>query len=88
MSLHIVHLVRHGEVDNPHHVVYGSLPGFGLNERGRAQARAVGGRLASHPIRAVIASPLTRAAETAQTVAEAVGLDPRFDERLHRVENR
>src|SRR5690606_4749017 len=36
-----VHLVRHGEVHNPDHLVYASLPGFTLSERGEAQARAV-----------------------------------------------
>ncbi|MBX5447563.1 MAG: histidine phosphatase family protein, partial [Acidothermus cellulolyticus] len=30
----IVHLLRHGEVFNPRHVLYGRLPGFHLSEAG------------------------------------------------------
>ena len=82
MSVHTVHLVRHGEVENPDHVVYASLPGFGLGERGRAQALAVGERLAGQPVIAVIASPLQRATETAAIVAAKLGLTVRGDSRL------
>jgi broad specificity phosphatase PhoE len=78
----LVHLVRHGEVDNPRHVVYASLPGFGLSARGKAQAAAAGVRLSRRPVGAVLSSPLDRAAETARIVAEDCGLDSRPDDRL------
>lgn len=35
MALTTVHLMRHGEVDNPEGVLYERLDGFGLTERGR-----------------------------------------------------
>ena len=35
----VVHLVRHGEVENPNGLLYERLPGFGLSERGREMAR-------------------------------------------------
>ncbi len=33
-----LHLVRHGEVENPKGVIYGRLPGYRLSERGQRQA--------------------------------------------------
>ena len=65
----IVHLVRHGEVENPNHLVYADLPGFGLSARGRRQAAWAGRTLASHRIAAVYTSPLDRALETAGEIA-------------------
>ena len=53
-----VNVVRHGEVYNPSGVLYGRLPGFGLSEKGRAQADAVADALADRDIVAVISSPL------------------------------
>ena len=77
-----VHLVRHGEVENPKGVIYGRLPGYVLSERGRKQAAAAGERLAERDIGAVWASPLERAQETAAAIAAPHGLDIVTDERL------
>ena len=38
MDRTIIHVMRHGEVDNPDGVLYGRLPGFGLTELGHAMA--------------------------------------------------
>ncbi len=79
-----LHLVRHGEVANPDWLVYGALPGFPLSDRGQRQATAAAERLATRPIRHVIASPLDRAVETAQIIAAphgvAITTDPRLAE--------
>jgi broad specificity phosphatase PhoE len=69
----LVHLVRHGVVENPRRVVYGRTPGWHLSAEGRAQADAAARRLAGRPIAAVYSSPLERAQETAEVVARAVG---------------
>lgn len=69
-----VHVVRHGEVDNPDGILYGRLPSFRLSDTGQAQARAVGDFLADRDIVAVVASPLQRAQETAAPIAAAHGL--------------
>ena len=69
-----VHLVRHGEVHNPENVVYDSLPGFGLSQRGVLQARAAARFLGSQPVIAVWSSPLQRALETAAPIAERCGI--------------
>ncbi|MEA2433595.1 MAG: hypothetical protein QOG54_1052 [Actinomycetota bacterium] len=65
-----IHLVRHGEVENPKGVIYGRLPGYHLSERGKLQAEAAAERLAGRPIGAIWASPLERAQETAAAIAE------------------
>lgn len=77
-----VHLVRHGEVDNPDQVLYGRLPGYHLSELGRQMAERVAEHFAGHDIAAVVASPLERAQETAQPIAAAHGLPVGSDERL------
>lgn len=74
--------MRHGEVDNPRHVVYASLPGYGLTERGRTQAEQVGRYLRSAPIVAVWSSPLERAIATAEPIAAHHDLPIRIHEDL------
>lgn len=77
-----VHLVRHGEVENPAGIIYGRLPGYHLSERGHRQAELAGARLASARVGAVWASPLERAQETAAAIAEPHGLEIVTDVRL------
>jgi broad specificity phosphatase PhoE len=78
----IVHLLRHGEVSNPGHVIYGRQPDFHLSEDGRMMAKAAAGFLAGRDVTAVFSSPLERARETAEPVAAQFGLDVIVDERL------
>lgn len=56
----VVHLMRHGEVENPDGVLYGRLPGYHLSELGRRMADRVAEHLASRDIVHVGASPLER----------------------------
>jgi broad specificity phosphatase PhoE len=70
-----VHVMRHGEVHNPKGILYGRLGGYGLSDRGRAQAEAVADALSGHDIVLVVASPLQRAQETAAPIAARHGLD-------------
>jgi broad specificity phosphatase PhoE len=77
-----IHLVRHGEVENPRGIIYGRLPGYNLSERGLRQVADAGVHLASAPIGAVWTSPLERAQETAAAVAQPHDLDPVIDDRL------
>jgi broad specificity phosphatase PhoE len=78
----IVHLLRHGEVDNPTGVMYGRLPGHHLSELGIKMAERAADTLAGRDIVAVLSSPLERARETAQPVADRFGVDVGVDERL------
>jgi broad specificity phosphatase PhoE len=77
-----VHLVRHGEVDNPGGVLYGRLPGFRLSEAGRLMAKAAADYLAGRDVTALLSSPLERALETAEPIAAEFGLSVEADERL------
>lgn len=77
-----IHLVRHGEVINPGHLVYGDLPNFGLSELGRRQAAAAADHLSRRRIERVATSPLERAVSTAWTIGSRHGLVPEVDQRL------
>ena len=67
---------------NPNHVLYGRLPGYHLSANGRMMAAAAADYFDGRPVAAVFASPLERAQETAQPVAERLGLPITTDERL------
>lgn len=77
-----MHLIRHGEVHNPDHVVYADLPGFGLSPLGFRQAGEAGARLADVDLEAVYASPLQRAQETAAAITDPHAIEVRIDDRL------
>jgi len=70
----VVHLLRHGEVFNPEGVLYGRLPGYVLSDRGHAMAERAAVALADADLAAVIVSPMERAQQTAQPIAERHGL--------------
>ncbi|HYN28266.1 MAG TPA: histidine phosphatase family protein [Dermatophilaceae bacterium] len=78
----VVHLVRHGEVENPGRILYGRLPGYSLSELGRRMAGLVAAHLADRDVTHVVSSPLERARETAAPIAEAHGLPVEVDERV------
>lgn len=75
----LVLLIRHAENDyvKKRHLA-GRQPGVHLNERGRNQAQALAqmlaSKLADQPVRGVYCSPLERAIETAEPIAQALGL--------------
>jgi broad specificity phosphatase PhoE len=77
----VLHLVRHGQVDNPHKIVYGRQRGWRLSERGRQEAEAVARHLGARPVARVYTSPLERAVQTATVIAAASGseVEPRED---------
>jgi broad specificity phosphatase PhoE len=78
----IVHMVRHGEVDNPRRILYGRIPGYHLSETGRVMAKAAADFLAGRDIIALSSSPLERALQTAEPIAAELGLTVQIDERL------
>jgi broad specificity phosphatase PhoE len=78
----IVHLLRHGEVENPGGVLYGRLPGFHLSALGRKMAERLGSTVAERDIIRLVSSPLERAQETARPAAKALGLDIVTDDRV------
>jgi len=65
-------LIRHGENDYVKTgKMAGRIPGVHLNEKGQKQAQALGEALKDIPLKAVYSSPLERAMETAQPIAES-----------------
>lgn len=77
----VLHLVRHGQVENPQKIVYGRQRGWRLSDRGRKEAEAVAHHLGGRPLARVYTSPLERAVQTATVIAGACGgeVEPRDD---------
>lgn len=74
MTLTTFALVRHGQTDwNAERRLQGSTD-IPLNDVGRGQARDAVATLAPYRWDAVVSSPLSRAAETADLIAEGLGL--------------
>jgi probable phosphoglycerate mutase len=80
------HLLRHGEHTLQGKIVAGRTPGIGLSKRGRSEAEAAAARLATADITAIYASPLQRAQETAQIVAERLALPVETRDDLNEVD--
>jgi broad specificity phosphatase PhoE len=78
----LIHLVRHGEVFNPDHVLYGRIPGFGLSDLGKRMAKESADSKIGRPVTRLYASPLQRAQESAAPWATNFGLEIHTDERL------
>ncbi len=64
-------LVRHGLTSTTGRLLTGWTPGVGLDERGRAQAKAIGERLAPVPLDAIVSSPLDRCRQTVEEIIAA-----------------
>ena len=68
----VVHLLRHGEVENPKGVIYGRIPGFGLSEDGRMMAKAAADYLAERDVVAIFTSPLERASDSIRPLSTPI----------------
>ncbi|CAN7152780.1 histidine phosphatase family protein [Arthrobacter sp. LjRoot14] len=74
MTLTTFALVRHGQTDwNAQRRLQGSTD-IPLNDVGRGQARDAAAALSGHEWDAIVSSPLSRAAETANLIADGLGL--------------
>jgi probable phosphoglycerate mutase len=71
LSVTTVLLVRHGLTATTGQLLTGWTPGVGLDERGRAQAKALGERLAPVPLDAIVTSPLDRCQQTVEEILAA-----------------
>jgi len=75
-------MLRHGEVENPTRILYGRLPGFKLSTLGEQMAKAATSALSGRDVTRVYASPLERAIQTAEPIAQQFDLPIEIDERL------
>lgn len=82
-----VHLLRHGEVDNPEKILYGRLPGYHLSDLGRKMADRAAEFFATRDVTHLVSSPLERAQETAAPIAAVHSLDVVIDRRIIESEN-
>jgi probable phosphoglycerate mutase len=77
--------LRHGETDwNAQNLSQGNID-IALNANGVAQAHEAAAKLRGRGIASIVASPLSRAADTARIVAAAIGVEVAFDEGLREV---
>jgi len=67
----IVHVMRHGQVDNPQGILYERLPGYHLSELGRTMTKQAADFFRPLPISHLRCSPLERAQESMEPIAAA-----------------
>ncbi|MFC9894655.1 histidine phosphatase family protein [Nocardia sp. NPDC127579] len=80
-------LLRHGQsTSNTARTLAGRSAGVDLTDRGAEQARGLVDRLSALPIARLVSSPLLRCQRTLAPLAEKLGLEPEFDERLLEVD--
>jgi len=78
-----VFFVRHGSHDRLDHILCGRMEGVKLSDTGRREAARVAERLARERVDALYVSPLLRARQSAEPIAEALGLPPLLAEDLN-----
>jgi broad specificity phosphatase PhoE len=84
---HRLLLIRHGESTwNVEHRLPGQLPGIKLTAQGREQAQRLAAALSELPLTAIISSPLERAVETAEFLAEGRELSIQLEPGLMDIE--
>jgi len=66
-----VFLVRHGNVQNPKHIIYGYLP-LPLSAKGRAEIKRAGALLKKQNITVIFSSPQERAQESAKIISQVL----------------
>lgn len=72
-----LYLIRHGEVEERYHRVFGgSRIDMELSDLGRQHGEAVARWLASTPLEAIYASPMVRVQQTLAPLAEVKGVSP------------
>lgn len=69
-----IFLFRHGDIVNSNKVFPGRLPGFHLSEAGKEMVRLSAESLKKEKIAKIYTSPLERTVETAQIIADTIGL--------------
>jgi broad specificity phosphatase PhoE len=82
----LLYLARHGETEENAKGVFQGQSGRGLNARGRAQAARLAERMRHAGLRAIFASDLERAAETARIVGGACGIEPELNRGLREID--
>ena len=80
---HEIYLVRHGVCEDSHTMLGQSDPP--LTKEGLAQANLLAKGLAQRGVERIVASPLRRAVQTAQAIADNTGIEIEVDTRLKEI---
>jgi broad specificity phosphatase PhoE/ribonuclease HI len=75
----VTHLLRHGRTEHTPERRFSGSSDLPLSELGRADAAAAAKHLAGRGIDVIVASPLQRTRQTAETAAEMLGVPVEFD---------
>jgi ribonuclease H / adenosylcobalamin/alpha-ribazole phosphatase len=78
----VTHLLRHGQTEHTPERRFSGRNDLPLSRIGRREAEDAAERLAGLGIDAIVASPLARTRETAEIVADVLGLPVEFDDDL------
>jgi probable phosphoglycerate mutase len=81
-----IFFLRHGSHDRLGRILCGRMEAVGLSEHGREEARAAARRLADEGVAALYCSPVQRTRETAELVAERLGLAVEIAEDLTEID--
>lgn len=80
-------LIRHGQArNNVERRLSGRMDGVPLTELGRQQAEDAAALLVGMNVSAIYASPIERAASTADIIGRRCGITPQMDERLTEID--
>lgn len=91
----VIHLIRHGHVENPKNIIYGRLPGYYLSKIGKQSIEQVASfflkvkqnSISSNKIAFIVSSPLERTLETAQIIGKICQLRVIKDNKLIEAKN-
>jgi broad specificity phosphatase PhoE len=78
----IIYLVRHAKYLSPHNIIPSRMPNVHLSADGKNQASKLGDYFMDKDISAIYSSPMTRTQETAEIIAQSIGKQIIFDDRL------
>jgi len=81
-----LYLMRHAEVESQYHQVFGGRIDMSLSPNGHDQAKALADYMHRLHLEALVASPMKRARQTIEPLAQATGMEPTFMEGLREVD--
>lgn len=79
-------LIRHASCSGLGQKLWGRTPGVCLNEKGKLQAQQLAARFNGIKLQALYSSPLERAVETAETIAQSMELDVKKSYALNEID--
>jgi len=82
----LIFLVRHGECEGNIKGMFRGRTDFPLNKRGLVQAQDLAQELKSFPIKYIYTSPLSRARQTAEAIAQQCGIEVKIEEQFNNIE--